>query len=103
MKTILAALLVATGAIAAAPAPASAESSYWQDRAEGRGYYDNRSYGKPRGDHVDVRLRKRPRGYAAEGHPPRSYNGPVYQSQEQVQQSVYDFATGGSGNINDYR
>ena len=60
---------------------------------------------RPR-DHVDVRIRKRaPRAeaYGAEPFPKRSYNGPVYQSQEQVQQSVYEFSTGGFGNIKSYR
>lgn len=29
-------------------------------------------------------------------------NGPIYQTQEQVQQSVYDFAAGRRGNIREY-
>lgn len=91
------------------PSPRAPNSSYWDQRSQGRGYYDREAYGAPhygRGrDHVDIRVHKRPRGYARRdrGYAPRSYNGPVYQSQEQVQQSVYDFATGGSGDINAYR
>lgn len=110
MKPIIAvaALGVAAGLFAAAP-KAHAESTYWQDRWEGRGYWDPQAYGAKkrvrRGDHVDVRIRKRPRDYAygAERFPERSYNGPVYQSQEEVQKSVQDFSTGGFGNIKSYR
>lgn len=111
MKPIVAvaAFAAAMGLLASAP-QAKAESTYWQDRWEGRGYYDPEAYGPPSryqrgGDHVDIRVRKRPRAYAygAERFPKRSYNGPVYQSQEEVQQSVYEFSTGGFGNIKSYR
>lgn len=109
MKPIVAAALAAAVGLLASAPHARAESTYWQDRWEGRGYYDPQAYGPPSrhrgGDHVDIRAHKRPRAYAygAEPFPKRSYNGPVYQSQEEVQQSVYDFSTGGFGNIKSYR
>jgi hypothetical protein len=107
MRLALAALAAALGALAVAPAPAKAESSYWEERWRSRDSTpeyrsDRRRYREP--DHVDIRVHKRARpAYARRGYPPRSYNGPVYQTQEQVQQSVYDFATGGVGDINAYR
>lgn len=103
MKT-LAATAIALMALCAVGASAHAESTYWQDRSEGRGYVDSDAYpSRGAGDHVDIRMTKRVRGSGAAPFAPRSYNGPVYQSQEEVQQSVYDFATGGFGNIKSYR
>lgn len=106
MKILVASLALAAAGLWISAPHAKAESTYWQDRWEGRGYYDKRAYPPyRRGDHVDVRIHKRPRAtaYGSERFPPRSYNGPVYQSQEEVQQSVYDFSTGGFGNIKSYR
>lgn len=93
-------------AFAAVATPVRAESSYWEQRWRTRDATPE--YGpRYRGgrDHVDVRIVKRRRGgYGeAEAFRRRSYNGPVYQSQEQVQQSVRDFATGGPGDIDSYR
>ena len=106
MKIVIASLALAAAGLMAAAPQAKAESTYWQDRWEGRGYYDPQAYPRHRRDHVDIRVRKRaPRAeaYGAEPFPKRSYNGPVYQSQEEVQQSVYEFSTGGFGNIKSYR
>jgi hypothetical protein len=105
MKLALAASVALIGAASFAPAPVRAESSYWEERWRGGDstpeYRQKRYRGR---DHVDIRVHKRPRAYRdRRGYPERSYNGPVYQSQEQVQQSVYEFATGGVGDINSYR
>ena len=102
MKTVLAALVLASGAALTAGTPAYAESSYWEERSREPAQLGYRADRDGARDHVDIRIRKRPNGYASR-RAPRSYNGPVYQSQEQVQQSVYDFSTGGSGDINSYR
>lgn len=114
MKATVAALLLAAASATALSLPARAESTYWQERwqnyestPEAR-YFNRRAAMRA---HPDVRTSKRAR-YARRGEivereydgpPPRSYNGPPYQSQEQVQQSVYDFATGGSGAIDKFR
>lgn len=104
MKLVLAAFAFALAAAAATPS--HAESSYWEQRwrtREATPEYGHRH--RAARDHVDVRIVKRRRGgYGeAEAFRRRSYNGPVYQSQEQVQQSVRDFATGGPGDVDSYR
>lgn len=101
MKAALAALLIVSGAVPSVVSAAKAESSYWEEHSREPARLGYRADG-PR-DHVDVRIQKRPRGYGRSGYAPRSYNGPVYQTQEQVQQSLYDFSTGGAGDINAYR
>lgn len=113
MKTIIAAVLAASGAAIALSAPARAESTYWQERWQNYEstpeyrYFKNRERMRA---HPDVRISKRARYdrrvYVERDDDDwrrRSYNGPAYQTQEQVQQSVYDFATGGSGAIDKYR
>lgn len=106
MKIVIASLTLAAAGLMTEVSPAKAESTYWQDRWQGRGYYDPQAYPSHRRDRAGVRGRTRaPRGEAAGAEPyaKRSYNGPVYQSQEEVQQSVYEFSTGGFGNIKSYR
>jgi hypothetical protein len=102
MKAVLAVLIAASTAAVTAAAPATAESSYWEERSREPAQLGYRAHRGGTRDHVDIRVRKRP-GYAAYRRAPRSYNGPLYQSQEQVQQSVYDFSTGGAGDIDSYR
>ncbi|MFD1333251.1 hypothetical protein ACFQ4O_14735 [Methylopila musalis] len=59
--------------------------------------------GRHRGD---LRWAERPCCDARERRAPRRRddepNGPIYQSQEQVQQSMYDFSAGRRGNIKEY-
>jgi hypothetical protein len=105
MKLSTVALLLATGAAAIAPAPLVAESSYWDQRWRSReATPEYRRY--ERRNPVEVRIRKAPRRHHGDdphGYARRSYNGPVYESQDEVRQSVYEFATGGFGNIKSYR